>query len=141
VPFTATYEVLQKLGGESSEVRVAVDPPIVRIEVGDVVVTEDETCVDGECAAGIDESRLTQFGFSSRFFSDGPAQQLRVDARRAGAGDARLSTRTVTGVELACAAVPVGQGTPTTACLTPEGVFGYVDDPARRVTLIEYTPA
>lgn len=141
VPFTATYEVLQKLGGETVTVQVSVTPPSWRIEVEDVVVTPEETCVDGTCTDGVLEQQLTQFGFTSRFFSTAPARQLETDARRAGAGRPDLTTRTVAGVDLRCAAVPVGVNAPTTACLTPEGVFGYVDDPARRVTLVEYAPA
>lgn len=136
VPFTATYDVLQKLGGETVEVRVTVEPPSWRIEVDDVVVTEDETCVAGTCSAGVQEQQLTQFGFTSRFFSDAPARQLVVDAGRAAAGAPERSTRD----GLRCIGVPVGAGIPTTACLTPEGVFGYVDDPARRVELTSYEP-
>ena len=141
VAFTATYEVLQKLGGETVEVRVEVDPPSWRIEAEDVVVTEAETCVAGECTDGLQEQVLTQFGFTSRFFSDAPARQLRVDAGRDGAGDPETSTRTEAGVTLDCIGVPVGPAVPTTACLTDEGVFGYVSDPARRVTLVDYDPA
>jgi hypothetical protein len=136
VAFTATYDVLQKLGGETVEVRVAVDPPAWRIEVEDVVVSEDATCVAGSCSAGVQENQLTQFGFTSRFFSDAPARQLVVDARREGAGEPERSERD----GLDCIGVPVGAAIPTTACLTPEGVFGYVDDPARRVSLKEYAP-
>ena len=136
VAFTATYDVLQKLGGETVEVRVTVEPPSWRIEVEDVVVTEDETCVDGECSEGVQEQQLTQFGFTSRFFSDAPARQLVVDAGRAAARAPERSTRD--GLE--CIGVPVGAAVPTTACLTPEGVFGFVDDPARRVELTSYEP-
>ena len=140
VAFTATYAVLQKLGGETVEVRVAVEPPSWRIEVGDVVVTADETCVAGECTAGVQEQQLTQHGFTSRFFSDAPARQLLVDAGRAGAGAPERSEREVAGVGLECIGVPVGAAIPTLACITAEGVFGFVDDPARRVELTAYEP-
>jgi hypothetical protein len=63
---------------------------------------------------------------------------LTVDARRSTASAPVFSDMTVAGVELACAAVPQGGVVSQTACLTPEGVFGYVDNTAVRIELLSY---
>jgi hypothetical protein len=48
------------------------------------------------------------------------------------------STRSAAGVPLECIAVPVGSSLPATACTTPEGVFGFVDNPSVRYELTSY---
>jgi len=35
-------------------------------------------------------------------------------------------------------AVPVGSSLPATSCITPEGVFGFVDNPSVRYELTSY---
>jgi hypothetical protein len=48
------------------------------------------------------------------------------------------STRSAAGVALRCIAVPVAESLPATSCTTPEGVFGFVDNPSVRYELTGY---
>jgi hypothetical protein len=145
LPFTATYRVLRELGGGERTVEVRAEPPSWEIRDGDLLFVDGPkpaTCrITAErCVGELREALLTPTGVFSRFFSTGPAQALRTDARRVGADDAVASTRTVLDVELRCLAVPIRGATPATYCLTPEGVFGWVDTPAVRFELIAYRP-
>ena len=85
-----------------------------------------------------DEAKLSALGIFSTFYAAGPVSALTVDARRSTAGAPVFSEMTVAGVELACAAVPQAGVVSQTACLTPEGVFGYVDNTAVRIELLRY---
>jgi len=141
--FVATYDVLRKLGGVRSTVAVASVPGQARIGVGDLVVLAGDrpaTClVSAEaCVDEVREDRLAPYGVFSRFWSTGPADALRAVVRRADDGRPVRSTRTAAGVPLECVAVPVGSSLPATSCITPEGVFGYVDDPSVRYELTSY---
>ncbi|HEY2332510.1 MAG TPA: hypothetical protein VGH94_11380 [Acidimicrobiales bacterium] len=139
-PFTAAYEVLQKLGGGVNDITVESSPPAWRITAGDVVVIggpDPVTCriSASTCRRGIDESALSGTGIFSGFLADATAQELRANATKAGASAPTFGTQTVGGVALDCAVVATG---PVTACLTPQGVFGLVDDPTRRAALTNY---
>lgn len=144
MPFTATYNVLQKLGSTTEQVTVNSAPPLWRIEVDDVVVVGGEnraTCHPSTrtCQSGISEQALAAHGIFSRSFSTGPVQALQTAARRDGAAAPIFTSRTLAGVDLDCVAVPIGVATPTEACLTPEGVFGLIDDPSKRIELTAYS--
>jgi hypothetical protein len=128
-PFTAEYAVLRKLGSTSSTVLVEQDPPELRITVGGVVV--DPTS----------EEQLAPYGIFSGFATTGPVEAIRSLARRDDASAPQFSERTVAGVTLECVAVPVQQAVTATWCITPDGVFGYVDNPAVRYELTRYEPA
>jgi hypothetical protein len=141
--FVARYEVLRKLGGVSSTIGVVAVPGSARITVGDLVLVagdEPATCLVsvGACVEGLREERLARFGVFSRFWSTGPADALEAVTRRPDDGAPVLSSRQAAGVALECAAVPVGRSLPSTACITPEGVFGYVDNPSVRYELTAY---
>ena len=128
--FTATYDVLKRLGGEESTVEVEADPPDVTITAGEVVV------VNGE-----NEAALSAVGIFSGFMTTGPAKAIEAAARRADAEPARHSSRTAAGIRLDCIQIPVQDTAASTACLTPDGIFGFVDNPAVRYELTEYRPA
>jgi hypothetical protein len=145
VAFRATYRVLRKLGGQDSTVDVVADPPSWSLHIGDLVVVDGPTpatCRTSKrrCASGVRDQLLAPTGVFSRFFATAPARALATDARRATAGAAQLSTRTVAGVELHCAAVPISGSVASTYCLTAEGVFGFVDTPAVHYELATYAP-
>lgn len=125
--FTATYDVLERLGGEESTVEVEADPPDVTITAGEVVV------VNGE-----HEAALSAVGVFSGFMTTGPAKAIEAAARRADAGPARFSSREAAGVRLDCIEIPVQGTAASTACLTPDGIFGFVDNPAVRYELTKY---
>jgi hypothetical protein len=142
IPFRATYHVQRKLGGGEADVEVVASPPAWTISSGDISVTDgtgQQTCVGGRCREGVRDEVLAPLGVFSRFFATAPARSLETDARRAGAGAAVGSTRTSAGVALRCLAVPIDGATPSTYCLTPQGVFGFVDTPFVRYELTSYS--
>jgi hypothetical protein len=119
------------------------EPPSWRIQVDDLVVVDGPkpaTCrvSAARCVGDVREQLLTDVGVFSRFFATGPKEALVTAAGRADAGAPVFSSRTVAGVPLECAAVPVGGVVPTVSCLTAEGVFGFVDSPAVRFELTSY---
>jgi hypothetical protein len=132
VGFVATYRVSRKVGGVETTVRVEQVPPNWAILAGDVTVTGPPD------PGSADEAKLSALGIFSNFYAGGPVSALTVDARRASADAPVFSERTVAGVDLSCAAVPQGGVVTQTACLTPEGVFGYVDNSSVRVELTSY---
>jgi hypothetical protein len=141
--FEASYEVLRKLGGVRSTASVVARPDGARITVGDLVVLVGDhpaTCRRSAeaCVGEVREDQLAPYGIFSRFWSTGPADALRTVVRRDDDGPPVPSTRTAAGVALDCIAVPVGQALPATSCTTPEGVFGFVDNPAVRYELTSY---
>lgn len=145
VPFRATYHVVRKLGQVANVVDVSADPPSWQLTVGDLVVVggpAPKTCARAttRCELGVQEARLSETGIFSRFFSTAPARALANDARRPGAGRPVFSERTVAGVALRCAGIPVGGSVAGTYCLTPEGIFGWVDTPAVHYELTSYAP-
>jgi hypothetical protein len=143
--FTATYDVLRKLGPVRSTVMVATDPPVVRIDAGDLVVVDGPrpaTCRRSSeaCDGELREEQLAALGLFSGFFSTGPVEALRSLARRPDAGEPSFTRRNEAGVELECVSVPVDGRAATTSCITGEGVFGYVDNPAATYRMTRYAP-
>jgi hypothetical protein len=142
--FEATWDVLRKLEGVASTASVVAAPGgAARLTVGDLVVVLGEqpaTCRTSarSCVGEVREDQLAAFGIFSSFWSTGPLEALRVAAGRDDAGTPVTSTRTAAGVRLACVAVPVGTALPATSCITPEGVFGFVDNPSVRYELTGY---
>jgi hypothetical protein len=132
VAFVATYRVTRKIGGLVTDVQVEQVPPGWAILTGDVTVTGPPE------PDSSDEAKLSAFGIFANFYAAGPVSALTVDARRSTADAPVFSERTVAGVELACAAVPQAGVVTQTACLTAEGVFGYVDNSSVRVELTSY---
>lgn len=129
--FTAEYSVLRKLGSTTSTALVESDPPALRVSVGDVVV---------DAGPGAQEELLAPFGLFTGFATTGPVEALRNLAARPDAGAPHFTERTAAGVALDCVAVPVQQALTATWCITPEGVFGYVDNPSLRFELTRYEP-
>jgi hypothetical protein len=122
---------------------VAAPGGAARLTVGDLVVVLGEqpaTCRTSAraCVGEVREDQLAAFGIFSTFWSTGPLEALRTAARREDAGAPVASTRRAAGVALECVAVPVGTALPATSCVTPEGVFGFVDNPAVRYELTSY---
>ena len=119
-------------------------PPASSVTAGDVLVIDGPspaTCdlAAQTCVGSVEEQRLTAFGISSRFWSAGPIDAITGMARRSGGAAPVRSTRTAAGVALDCLAVPVEQAVTATHCITPEGVFGFVENPSVRYELTSYT--
>jgi hypothetical protein len=143
--FTAEYAVLRKLGGTESTVLVEQAPPALRITVDDLVVVDGPTpatCRPSTetCDGRVREEQLSPFGVFTRFATTGPVEAVRNLAQRADASPPRFSERTAAGVPLECVAVPVQDAVTAEWCLTPEGVFGFVDNPSVRYELTRYEP-
>jgi hypothetical protein len=142
--FEASWDVLRKLEGVASTASVvAVPGGAARLTVGDLVVVLGEqpaTCRTSAraCVGEVREDQLAAFGIFSSFWSTGPLEALRTAAVREDAGLPVASTRRAAGVALECLAVPVGTALPATSCVTPEGVFGFVDNPSVRYELTSY---
>jgi hypothetical protein len=126
IAFTADYALLNKNGGGQHTVHVESRPKLA--------VTIDGTAVDLE-----DEPKLASYGIFSGFLAKNPKAAIEAAARRVDASDAIFSTRTVAGVRLDCIVVPVQGAQTSTACLTPDGIFGFVDNPSVRYELTAYT--
>lgn len=143
-PFEGSWDVLRKLEGVASTVSVVAAPEgAARLTVGDLVVVLGErpaTCRPSAraCVGEVREDQLAAFGIFSTFWSKGPLDALRAAAARDDAGTPVTSTRRAAGVPLECVAVPVGAALPATSCTTPEGVFGFVDNPSVRYELTSY---
>ena len=133
VAFTATYHVTKNHGGTETDVSVTVTPPSYEIRAGDVVV-------HGPNVSTSDEARLSAVGVFSNFFSTGPTRELETAARRAMAGAPTFTDRVAAGVTLRCAGIPSAGVVADTACLTPEGVYGFVDNVSVRYELTSYRP-
>lgn len=131
-PFTATYEVLRRAGGVTSEVTVTRTATSTEVTSGTLRVVLP--------ASTDEEAALSDIGIFSTFFAAGPAAAIEGTARRADADDPVFSVRRVLGLELECVEVPVLGTSASAWCLTPEGVFGYVDTPAVQYELTEYEP-
>jgi hypothetical protein len=144
VAFRGRYHVLRSLGGES-DVEVVSKPPAWQLRTGDLIIVggpKPATCHPSEqrCARGIQEQALVPVGVFSTFFAQAPAKALEADTRRAGAGRVRFSDRTVAGIAMRCAEVPIEGVVASTYCLTANGVFGLVDTTAVHYELTSYTP-
>ena len=126
--FTATYNVLNKNGGAEHTVRIESDPPATTVEV------------DGHDVRPDDDVTLSSYGIFSGFLAQNPSAAIEAAARRADADEAELTTKEVAGVRLDCISIPVQQAQTSLACLTPEGIFGFVDNPSVRYELTDYAP-
>lgn len=143
--FSAEYAVLRKLGGTESTVLVESAPPALRLTVGDLVVIDGPspaTCrlEERRCDGQVRQEQLAPLGLFTGFATSGPRQAIEGLAARVDDQPPIFSVRTVAGVELDCVSIPVQQSVTNTSCLTPDGVFGYVDNPALRFELTSYAP-
>jgi hypothetical protein len=145
VAFTATYEVLRKLGAVTTTVEVAQAPPVTRLTVGDVVVLDGPrpaTCrlSAQRCVGEVRQQVLAPFGLFSEFWSSGPREAVATLVRRADASWA-ASERTVAGQAVTCLEVAVAGSRAGEWCRTAEGVFAVVDNVTLRFELEAYAPA
>lgn len=126
VSFHATYHLLTKSGGTEHRIDVTSAPP-------ELAVTIDDKAVDLD-----DQAALAAYGIFGGFLGANPAAAVQAAASRSDADDAKHTKRTVAGVSLDCIAVPVQDVTTSELCITPDGIAGYVDNPAARYELTSY---
>jgi len=112
IRFTATYDVIPTTTGETTEAIVRQVDGRRRITFGDIDYLSDvassRTCrlSDGECVDGLDDALISDLNITHRFWSDGIAARLTVDAARR-VGFSEGHTETIAGRPAACADVPV----------------------------------
>lgn len=142
--FTATYDVLRRFGGVTTEAVVTQQPPVSVLEVGDTLVRtgpDARTCDSstGTCEEGVVEQRLSETVLTSGFWASAPAAAIRTAmARRV--GEVTVNAETVGGQPAECVAIPVAGGTDT-YCVSEAGVIARVDTAATLVALTSYADA
>jgi hypothetical protein len=127
--FTATYAVLTKNGGAEHKVEVTSTPP-------DLTLVVDGASIDPD-----DDVALSVYGLFAGFLADNPKAAIAATASRADADVARFSNHAAASITLDCIEIPVQRAVTATWCLTPEGLFGFVDNPSVRYELTAYDAA
>ena len=130
-PFTVSYDILTKFGGQKTKATVtgdAVHGTAVTIASIRYVFLPDGrsfTCASDTCAEGIDETRVSDRQLTSRFFKDSAVGRIRQDARVA-VGDITFSITPVAGTSALCIGVPVidGNGATQTKSYCAFSTFG-----------------
>jgi len=114
--FTATYEILTRLGGlESTATVVQADNSRRSITINDVRFLNGSgtasTCdlTTGECEASINDARVSDVQVTHEFYASSFAQRLRVDANRR-IGDTEAYDITQADRPALCVDVPVSGG-------------------------------
>ena len=128
VPFTATYDIIPSTTGQTTTAIVRQLDGRRRVTIGDVDYLFDEgtsrTCRLGsdECDEFANDALISDLNLTHRFWSDGIAGRLVVDAsRRTGFSEGR--TDTIAGRSAVCVDVPVLGGT-VLYCALDDGVLG-----------------
>lgn len=114
-PYTVSYDILTKFGGRTSSATVTGDSThgtAVQIDAIRYVFLPDGrtfTCVSGACAAGTDETLVSDRQLTSRFFKESAVSRIRQDARVA-MGEITFEITPVAGTSALCIGVPVIDG-------------------------------
>lgn len=112
VAFTATYDIIPSTTGEATPATVRQLDDQRRITIGDVDYFIDRgaarTCRadDGSCVDLLDDALISDLNITHRFWSDGIAARLEIDAARR-VGFSEGHTETIADRPAACADVPV----------------------------------
>lgn len=127
VPFTATYDIVPSTTGATTTAVVRQLDGRRRVTIGNVDYLLDgatvQTCQleSDECEEFVNDALVSDLNLTHRFWSDGIADRLVVDAsRRTGFSEGR--TDTIAGRSAACVDVPVLGGT-VLYCALDEGVL------------------
>ncbi len=108
--FTATYDVIPSLTGDTTQATVVQSGGRRRVTIGDVVYTVDaavqRTCSGGECVDFLDDARISDLNITHRFWGEAFASRLRLDSSRR-TGFSEGSTATIAGHPALCVAVKV----------------------------------
>ena len=127
VPFTATYDIIPSTTGATTTAIVRQLDGRRRVTIGNVDYLLDgatvQTCQleSDQCEEFVNDALVSDLNLTHRFWSDGIADRLVVDAsRRTGFSEGR--TDTIAGRSAACVDVPVLGGT-VLYCALDEGVL------------------
>lgn len=128
VGFTATYDIVPSTTGETTTATVRQVEGRRRITIGVVDYLfngeAEITCRSdtGECVDFIDDAQVSNLNLTHRFWGDGIATRLTIDAARR-VGFSEGHTETIAGRPAACADVPVLGGV-VVYCALDVGVLG-----------------
>ncbi len=127
ISFTATYDITPTSAAQPTTAIVRQLDNRRRVTIGDVDYVTDggrsTTCLRAtdECFDFLDDARISDLGITNRFWSDGFATRLTVDAARR-VGFSEGTTETIAGRAAVCASVPV-LGGDKLYCALDEGVL------------------
>lgn len=127
ISFTATYDITPTSTAQPTTAIVRQLDGRRRVTIGDVDYVTDggrsTTCLraSGECFDFLDDARISDLGITNRFWSQGFATRLTVDAARR-VGFSEGSTETIAGRSAVCASVPV-LGGDKVYCALDDGVL------------------
>jgi len=127
VPFTATYDIIPTTTGATTVAIVRQLDGRRRVTIGDVDYQIDSgssrTCQldSDECEEFVNDALISDLNLTHRFWSDGIADRLVVDASRR-TGFSEGGTETIAGRSAACVDVPVLGGS-VLYCALDEGVL------------------
>ena len=112
VAFTATYDIIPSTTGATTQATVRQLDDQLRITIGNVDYLIDRgvgrTCLldEGTCVDRIDDARISDLNITHRFWADGIAARLTIDAARR-VGFSEGHTETIADRPAVCADVPV----------------------------------
>lgn len=146
-PFTASYSILTRSNGATTQASVTVSPPAERsITIGDVrfltVGDTVQTCAlpAGPCTPGVAAEQVSDVQVAPEFYATAAAAQLRADAA-ASTQPAADRTEVVSGQQATCVDVTLAGGTKT-YCVLDSGVLARLDagGTAVLIELVSYAP-
>ena len=143
ITFTATYEITPIGAAEPTVATVRQSGDRRRVTIGSVDFVTDgvdsTTCLleTGECFGFLDDARVSDLGITNRFWSEGFATRLTVDAARR-VGFSTGTVDTIAGWPAVCAEVPV-LGGDKLYCALDEGVLARYYGADVRIELTEYS--
>lgn len=143
VAFTATYDIIPSTTGETTQATVRQLDNQRRVTIGDIDYLIDRessrTCRLDEnvCVDSIDDALVSDLNITHRFWSDGIAARLTIDAaRRVGFSDGHVET--IADRPAACADVPVLGGV-VVYCALDVGVLARYFNADVSIELTSYT--
>jgi hypothetical protein len=142
--FTAEYLITVNYGGNTVNAAVAQSGPERSVTVGDIRYlwssASQRTCtlVTGECANGIDDTRISDVQVTHQFWGRAMALRIRTDAGR-DIGPARSYSVDVAGITATCAVIPVTGGDKS-YCVTEAGPLAMYLGPDVSIELTSWSP-
>ena len=143
ITFTATYEITPIGAAEPTVATVRQSGDRRRVTIGSVDFVTDgvdsTTCLldTGECFGFLDDARVSDLGITNRFWSEGFARRLTVDAARR-VGFSTGTVDTIADRPAVCAEVPV-LGGDKLYCALDEGVLARYFGADVQIELTEYS--
>lgn len=142
--YTARYSVLLRFGNTTTPAAAAIGNGRRSVTIGDVRYLTDDgralTCTvsTGNCAQGLEPTRVTDTGATIEFYGADAARRLCRDAS-ATLGPSTIRTDTIADQPVDCADLPLPGGT-ATYCVLASGAVASIVDGDVIVTLDSFAP-